>query len=349
MHEELSTEEFLTRPSGVPIIDVRTPAEFATGHIPGALNVPLFTDAERVEIGTAYKREGRSRAVRIGLRCVGPRLDELAGTLLALAEPGQPRLHIHCWRGGMRSASVAWLMQSTFGCRTATLRGGYKAFRHWVLASFALPRDVRVIGGLTGSGKTAVLAELVRRGESCVDLEALARHKGSAFGHLGESSQPTQAQFENELALAWRATDPARPVWIEDESRMIGRCSLPEAFWARKREAPVHVIEVPGGARIAQLGTVYAGFPTESLVRAIAAIRPRLGGARAQAAADCVARGDFTGACRLVLEYYDRAYQAGLDLHPPERVCRHAFPALDPAAIAARLAPYPEPKASART
>ena len=337
MPDELSTDEFLARPPGVPIIDVRTPDEFATGHIPGALNVPLFSNEERAEIGTAYKHEGRSRAVAIGLRRVGPRLEQLAQTLLDLTDPTDPRLHIHCWRGGMRSASVAWLMESTFGCRTATLKGGYKAFRRWVLASFDMPRELHVIAGLTGSGKTEILRQMALLGECTVDLESLANHKGSAFGQFGEAAQPTQAQFENELALAWCATGPEHLVWLEDESRMIGKRSLPEALWKRKQEARFHVIEVSDEQRIAHLCKGYAGFSPDDLAASVEAIRSRLGGGRAKAALESIRSGDFAEACRIILSYYDRAYQNCLAAHPPKNITRHPFTELDPPAIAASL------------
>ena len=337
MPAELTTDDFLACPPGVPVIDVRTPAEFALGHIPGAVNVPLFSNEERAEIGTAYKHEGRSRAVSLGLRRVGPRLEQLAGSLLALADPAAPRLHLHCWRGGMRSASVAWLMEATYGCHTSTLKGGYKAFRHWVLDSFAIPRDLRVIAGLTGSGKTEILRQLAALGECTVDLEGLAHHKGSAFGQLGEPAQPTQTQFENELALFWRATDPARPVWLEDESRMIGKRMLPEALWERKQGARFHVIELPDAERIAHLCAGYAGFPCGELEARVEMIRSRLGGGRAKAALEALRGGDFAGACRILLSYYDRAYQNCLALHPQTRLTRHSFPKLEPHTIAASL------------
>lgn len=337
MPDELSTDDFLARSSGAPIIDVRTPDEFAMGHIPGALNVPLFSNEERAEIGTAYKHEGRSRAAGIGLRRVGPRLEKLAQTLLDLTDPADPRLHIHCWRGGMRSASVAWLMESTFGCRTATLKGGYKAFRRWVLDSFTIPRELRVIAGLTGSGKTEILRHLAALGECTVDLESLANHKGSAFGQLGEAAQPAQAQFENELALAWRASDPSRPVWLEDESRMIGKRALPEALWERKQDARFHLIELPDDERIAHLCKGYAGFPPAELEAAVETIRSRLGGGRAKAALESLRGGDFSAACRIILSYYDRAYQNCLAAHPPENISRHPFPKLEPRGIAASL------------
>jgi tRNA 2-selenouridine synthase len=345
MPEDLAVDDFLARPPGVPIIDVRTPDEFAAGHIPGALNMPLFSTAERAEIGTAYAQHGRSRAVSIGLRCVGPRLEDLARGLLELCDRAAPRLHLHCWRGGMRSASVAWLMESAYGCRVATLRGGYKAFRRWVLDSFSLPREVRFVAGLTGSGKTEILRELAALGEHAVDLEGLARHRGSAFGQLGEDPQPTQTQFENDLALAWRATAADRPVWLEDESRMIGKRALPEALWQRKQTARFHVIELPAGERVNHLCRGYAGFPPAQLAACVEAIRPRLGGDRATAAAEAIRSGDFAAACRLILAYYDRTYQAGLAANPPERLTLHSFPKLEPRRIAAALiqASHPTP------
>jgi len=337
MPAELAIDDFLARPPGVPLIDVRSPAEFALGHIRGAVNVPLFSNEERAEIGTAYTRQGRRPAVSIGLRCAGPRLEVLARTLLDLTDPAAPRLYIHCWRGGLRSASVAWLMETAFGCHVATLRGGYKVFRRWVLDSFAIPRELRFISGLTGSGKTEILHQLTALGECAVDLEGLARHKGSAFGQLGEDAQPSQAQFENNLAQAWRATDPDRPVWLEDESRMIGKRVLPEALWERKNHARFHVVEIPADERINHLCRGYARFAPAQLEACIEAIRPRLGGERAKAAIEALRGGDFAAACRLVLTYYDRTYQTCLTLYPQENITRHPFPRLEPRMIAAKL------------
>jgi tRNA 2-selenouridine synthase len=337
MPDELTIDDFLARPPGVPIIDVRTPDEFAAGHIRDAVNVPLFSNIERAAIGTAYKHEGRNRAVCLGLRYVGPRLEELAGTLLDLTDPEDPRLHIHCWRGGMRSASVAWLMETTFGCRVATLIGGYKSFRRWALHSFDIPRNVHCISGLTGSGKTEILNHLADLGESVVDLEGLAKHMGSAFGWLGGNTQPTQTQFENDLALAWHATDPGRPLWLEDESRMIGKRILPEAIWKRKLAARFHLVELPDDARIAHLCDSYARFPLADLEACVETIRSRLGGGRAKDAINAIHRGDFSDACRIILTYYDRTYQTCLTAYPPEHITRHPFPKLEPRVIAAAL------------
>jgi tRNA 2-selenouridine synthase len=336
MHAEWSIDGFLARARELPVLDVRTPAEFASGHIPGAVNLPLFSDAERVEVGTAYKQQGRETAVRLGLERVAPKMTWLADRLLETSASSGGELLIHCWRGGMRSGSVAWLA-GTLGVRAATLSGGYKAFRRRVLESFSSPREIRVVAGLTGTGKTAILRALAAAGEPVIDLEGLANHKGSAFGDLGESPQPRQEQFENELAMAWMALDPARPVWIEDESRMIGKCVIPPALWEQKCGARFAVVEIPGPARIGNLREVYEGFPLDQLTPRIETIRGRLGGDRANKAIAALRAGDPVAACSLLLTYYDRAYQKGLAEIPADRVSVYRFDHSDPAMIAADL------------
>jgi tRNA 2-selenouridine synthase len=335
--EILPIDEFLARAAKTPVVDVRTPAEFAQGHIPGAVNVPLFSDEERAEVGTAYKQRSRREAVKIGVGHVGPRMNELADRIFGLADPAGGEVLMHCWRGGMRSGGVAWLMEA-FGCRVATLKGGYKAFRRWVLESFEIEREIRVVSGLTGTGKTEILLELEKLGEQVIDLEGLARHKGSAFGALGEAPPPTQPQFENQLAVLWRATDPQRPVWLEDESRMIGRAVLPDALWEQKRAGFYEVVELPDEERVQHLCKVYAGFPAEELIPRVEAIRRRLGGAEATRAIDALQSGDFAEACRHILPYYDRTYGKCLSEALPGRVRHFPFPRLDPPAIAESLA-----------
>ncbi|MCB1132002.1 MAG: tRNA 2-selenouridine(34) synthase MnmH [Verrucomicrobiae bacterium] len=330
-------DDFLARATDLPVIDVRAPSEFARGHIPGAVSLPLFDDDERAEIGTIYKRVGRREAVMAGMRCIGPRLDAFSAELLAHADPAGGRALVHCWRGGMRSASVAWLMES-FGCRVATLKGGYKAFRRWVLDGFEQTRDLHVVSGLTGSGKTDVLTELAGMGEQTIDLEALACHKGSAFGGLGQPSPPTQQQFENQLALEWRAADPGRPLWIEDESQAIGRCRLPEAVWRRKQTARFHIVEVPDEDRVRYLCGGYAGHPPHMLAERIETLRKRLGGNRVKDAIEALDAGDPAAACRVLLAYYDKAYRHCLAKTEAAELRTHRFQSLDPAAMAATLA-----------
>ncbi|MFN7899561.1 MAG: tRNA 2-selenouridine(34) synthase MnmH, partial [Synechococcaceae cyanobacterium] len=188
-----------------PLLDVRSPAEFAQGHIPGAINLPVFDDAERAEIGTLYKQQGREAAVLRGLALVGPRLESLAACLAerAAASPGQP-LRLQCWRGGMRSDSVAWLA-GRLGLATLVLQGGYKAYRQWVLAQFERAWPLRLLGGRTGTGKTALLLALRQRGVAVLDLEGLAHHRGSSFGGLGLPPQPSSEHYENRLATGLQA------------------------------------------------------------------------------------------------------------------------------------------------
>ncbi|MCH7226334.1 tRNA 2-selenouridine(34) synthase MnmH [Haloferula sp. A504] len=337
MAKALPTDEFLARAKDLPVIDVRSPSEFNLGHIPGAVNVPLFSDEERARIGKTYKQLGRQPAVMLGLRCIGPRMDEFARELLGHASRAGDQALVHCWRGGMRSGSVAWLLES-FGCQVATLKGGYKAFRNWVLDGFEQPRAIHVVTGLTGSGKTEVLGELAVQGEQVIDLEALAHHKGSAFGSLGQKPAPTQQQFENRLAFEWRAADPDRPLWLEDESRTIGRIRLPLEIWRQKQAGEFHRVEVPDEDRVQHLCDGYAGHPPTLLAERVEAIRKRLGGDRVKEAIEAIETGDATTACRIVLAYYDKTYRHSLKRAAPANLTSHSFDRLDPAEMASTLA-----------
>ena len=213
---QVDVSESLRLSCAMPVVDVRSPSEFAHGHIPGAANVPLFNDAERSEIGTLYKHAGREPAVTRGLAIAGPKARQLVETVRDIA-PGKD-LVVHCWRGGMRSESFAWMLRQ---CEMSprVLRGGYKSFRRAAHTEFATVRNVITLSGLSGSGKTQILLALRDAGEQVLDLEGLANHRGSAFGGIGLPPQPTVEQFENELFLEWRSFDRDRPVWIESESQ----------------------------------------------------------------------------------------------------------------------------------
>lgn len=331
----LPVQEFLERARHLPVVDVRSPSEFAQGHIPDAVNLPLFSDAERAEIGTIYVRQGREPAVLRGLGMVGLRMEELARSLLEIAAEGE--LLMHCWRGGMRSGSVAWLAEQA-GCRVRVLEGGYKRFRRWVVTGDFAPHSVRVLGGLTGAGKTEVLHELAACGQSMIDLEGLAHHKGSAFGALGELPQPTQEQFENELALAWLRLPEGTSVWLEDESRRVGRCHLPDWLWQAKLAGDYAVLELPDSERIRHLERHYGQHDADELRSCLHAIRKRLGGLRTTQAEAALDAGDLKEVCRIVLAYYDKAYRFTLDDLAPTRKRVFSFETLDPPAIAAVLA-----------
>ena len=346
MADVLDVDVFIERSRSLPVLDVRTPAEYANGHIPGAVNLPIFSDDERADIGTAYHQESRDKAIMRGLEAVGPKLPSLvrraramisssadggsggapAGTITqsrgdapqdATARPAL----VHCWRGGMRSEAMAWLLEFA-DLAVDRLDGGYKSFRRYVLESFELKRNVRILSGKTGSGKTAILKELDRRGAQVIDLEGLARHRGSVFGGLGRPDQPRQQQFENELALQWRQLDPQRPVWLEDESRRIGGLNIPAGIWEQMTGAPTSVIDVPINHRIDRLVRLYGETDSEELKDAVRLVEKRLGGFRTKQTLQAIEEGDFAAACRHLLYYYDRAYEHGLSKRDDARI-RH--------------------------
>lgn len=294
------------------LLDVRSPAEFTHARIPKAINLPLFSDAERALIGTIYKQVGRQAAVEEGFKCIGPRLSELVG--LAKTQVNGQLAKVYCWRGGMRSGSVAWLL-STLGIPAITLQGGYKTFRRFVcnsLGSLArrTPRLV-VLGGLTGSGKTALLQTLKWRGEQVLDLEALAQHRGSSFGRLGEV-QPSNEHFENEIALTWNGFDPQRIIWVEDESRLIGHCKIPDPLFQLISTSPMVVIERSKDERIAHLVELYGTSNREWLISATERIGRHLGGLRTRKVVEHIQKSELQAAVEIILNYYDRTYQFGL-------------------------------------
>ncbi len=294
-----------------PVLDVRAPAEYAQGHVPGAISLPLFTDEERAKIGTAYKRVSPEQAVHLGLKYFGPKMADMAKQAKRLV-PGR-EVRLHCWRGGMRSGAVQWLLELS-GFRVHLLAGGYKDYRRAVLAALAHPRPWRVLGGYTGSGKTVLLHALMALPDAppVLDLEGLAHHKGSAFGGIGQGEQPTQEQFENALAAALLALPANVPAWLEDESRQIGRLVLPPALYDQLRAAPCYFLDEPRPARVARLAAEYGAEDPAALAAAIGRIGKRLGGLATRDALAAVAAGDFARMVDLVLTYYDKTYGYGL-------------------------------------
>lgn len=288
------------------LFDVRTPAEFEQGHIPGALNLPLFSNEERAAVGTTYKQVGPYEAFLQGLDFVGPQMRFFVEEAQRLAPGG--KVTAHCWRGGQRSSSMGWLLDLA-GMDVEVLTGGYKTYRRYVLEQLAeRPAQLLVVGGETGSGKTEVIHALRELGEQVVDLEGLAHHKGSAFGALGEAPQPTVEQFENDLYEAFRQCNPDRPVWLENESKPIGRVFIPDGFWGRILEAPLLALQVPFENRVLRLVGVYALYAKDELAAAFGKIEKRLGGQHLKAALEALEAGDYAEAARIGLRYYDKAY-----------------------------------------
>jgi tRNA 2-selenouridine synthase len=301
--------DFLSTAAG-PILDVRAPAEYAQGHIPGAVSLPLFTDEERARIGTTYKQVNPDKAVLLGLDFFGPKMRRMVEEARKLA-PGQ-EVRLHCWRGGMRSSAVQWLLELG-GLQVNLLDKGYKDYRRWALAEMARPRQLRVLGGYTGSGKTTVLHALAAQGEPVLDLEKLANHLGSSFGALGQPPQPTQEQFENDLAAALAALPDDRPIWVEDESRSIGGLGIPNEFFAQMKAAPLLVLDVPREARVQYLAADYGRHDAGELASAVLRLRKRLGGLVTKEALGAIAENDMPRMVELVLAYYDKTYGYGLE------------------------------------
>ncbi len=303
----------------LPLIDVRSPREYCRGHIPGALNVPLFDDAERAEVGTLYKRIGRIDAVKRGLAIAEAKAERLVESIHRIAPVG--KFVVHCWRGGMRSEGVAWLCGDC-GLQPRVLSGGYKAFRRAAHRCFAEPRRVVLLAGHTGAGKTRLLSVLQQHDQQVIDLEGLANHRGSAFGGIGQPPQPTAEQFENHLYLQWRNLDADRPVWIEGESRAIGKVQIPQPVWDQMVSAPIIFVEVDRDCRVEFLVEEYGNLPIEQLAAAVQKIGRRLGGARLQSALMALQRGDVTSFAAITLDYYDQSYARALGKYSQSRMER---------------------------
>lgn len=243
------------------IIDVRTPAEFAEDRLPGAINLPVLSTAERAEVGTIYVQESRFRARRMGAAYVARNVAHHLETSLATRD-AKFRPLLYCWRGGMRSNSMATIL-SQIGWRVGVLDGGYRSWRRAAVAELsnsATPLRVILLDGETGAAKTDILRRLIARGVQAIDLEGLAAHKGSVFGAEPDSEQPPQKLFESALFDALRKLDQSRPIILEAESSRIGRLNLPARLWSAMRAAPRIHIAAPAPMRAAYLCRAYRDF-----------------------------------------------------------------------------------------
>ena len=304
--QSIEAPQFLLLAKEQVLLDVRSPGEFAQGHIPGAVNLPLFDDDERAEVGKLYKNSGRDAAVLRGLKFAGQKMADLVIQATNASE-GKKDILVHCWRGGMRSQSVGWLL-ATAGLRPRVLSGGYKSYRAHVNQFFERDWQFRVVSGLTGAGKTRVLKMLQAAGEQVLDLEGIANHRGSAFGGIGQSSQPTTEQFSNLLYEELSSFDPEKIIWIEDEGHNVGSVVLPAAIYQRLRHSPGIEFETTTELRIENLLEDYGDLQPSELSVAVERIRKRLGGQHADAAKAAIDSGDIRGAIEMVLGYYDKFY-----------------------------------------
>lgn len=246
------------------IIDVRSPQEFTEDHIPGAINLPVLYDSERVEVGTIYKQINPFQARKLGAALVAKNLSEHITQHFANKEKKYHPL-VYCWRGGQRSLSMA-LVLSQIGWRVTILEGGYKTYRAYVRQQIEeLPKKFtyKILCGFTGSGKTHILQKMRERGAQVLDLENLAQHRGSLLGEEWQdklSPQPSQKYFESLLLQQLQSFNPTQPIWIESESMKVGKIYLPKSLWEKMKHACCIEIQLPIAARVKFLLQKYSHF-----------------------------------------------------------------------------------------
>ncbi len=305
------------------IIDVRSPSEFAEDHVPGAINLPVLSDAERAEVGTIYVQVSKFQARRLGAALVASNIGaHLLGPLKD--RPGGWRPLLYCWRGGMRSNSMAQVL-SQVGWRTTVLTGGYATYRRQVVAALygePSPHRLVLLAGHTGVAKTEMLQRLAARGVQTLDLEELARHRGSLFGARPGEAQPSQKLFETRLWAAMGALSPERPVVVEAESSKIGELALPPALWSLMQAAPHIELHAPDEARADYLATAYDDIAADpsALYALVERLPGHLGKAQREAWRGLIAAQDWRAlALSLIREHYDPAYARTLKRDPERR------------------------------
>jgi tRNA 2-selenouridine synthase len=295
------------------ILDVRSPGEFAEDHVPGAINLPVLTDAERAEVGTIYVQESRFRARKVGAAYIARNIARHLETALA-DQPGYFAPLVYCWRGGQRSSAMATIL-SQVGWRTTLLAGGYKTYRREVTARLydgELPLKLVLIDGGTGSGKTEVLGLLAERGEQVIDLEGLAGHRGSLFGAVAGQPQPSQKLFESRLLAVVDAIDPGRRVFVEAESSKIGERMTPPALWRVMASAPRIELTAPAELRAAYLVSAYRDIVEDraALDEAMVRLPTPPGRKRLEEWRGLADAGDFQTLARALMDlHYDPAYR----------------------------------------
>lgn len=337
MSEKINIARFLELQSLMPVLDVRSPGEFDQAHIPHAISFPLFTNEERKIVGTAYKQQSRETAIKIGLDIFGPKMRgmiEKAEQINSQSpHPSRKSFIVHCWRGGMRSAAIAWLLD-LYGFRVYTISGGYKAFRHWIIQTYTRSYSFQVLGGYTGSGKTKVLKQLTEINQPVLHLEELANHKGSAFGNIGMPAQPSQEMFENLLGFSlWQlatqfpeitGTTESKPIWVEDESQRIGDVNLPMPFFKQMKRSPVLFLDIPFEQRLENILEEYGTLDRERMKSSIQRIQKRLGPLETKLSLQHLEDGETRQSFDILLKYYDKWYRKSLQNreNPEEQITK---------------------------
>ncbi|KLI24175.1 tRNA 2-selenouridine(34) synthase MnmH [Brachyspira hyodysenteriae] len=317
MVKVIDIEEFLKLANydELPIIDVRSPIEYNHAHIPNAHNVYLFNDEERKDVGTIYKQIGRKEAILKGLEYVSVRMTSILKTIDEIVKKynSTNKILMHCFRGGMRSESTAWLC-SSYGYEVYVLKGGYKRYRNYVLDSFERDYKIYLLTGRTGSGKTLILNKLKSIGYNVIDLEQIAKHKGSAFGWINEGEQPSQEQFENNLSYELLKYDIDSTLWFEDESLLIGRRAIPKSLFNKMREAEkIIYLDIPKECRAEYIVNTYGKYSIDDLKESILKIKKRLGGERLKESLKLLDNGNIYECVLNMLYYYDKAYKLSIN------------------------------------
>jgi len=322
--KKLTVDNWLDFKENHLLIDVRSPSEYNHAHIPGAISLPLLSDEERKVVGTLYKQQSRELAIKKGLDFFGVKMRKMVEEIETLIkhkhDSNLNTLVIHCWRGGMRSATVAWLFD-LYGFKVYTIEGGYKKYRHWVIEKFDQNYPIEIIGGYTGSAKTEIIQSLKLVGEQTIDLEGLANHKGSAFGAIGMPVQPSQEMFENLLATELsKYKEVKTTIWVEDESQRIGLVNIPQPLWNQLRTKQVYFFDIPFEERLNYLVLTYGVLPKDKLNAAILRIQKRLGGLETKNSVQFLENDEIHNCFNILLKYYDKLYIKGLQNRPQDNL-----------------------------
>ncbi len=306
MITEINIQQYLELSARIPLIDVRSPSEFEKGHIPGAFNIPLFSNEERTKVGTVFTQESKEKAITLAYEFVTPKLDSFIQRSGEIAK--DKSAVIHCWRGGMRSHAFAEHLESNGFSELFFIAGGYKAFRNYVMNAYNEEVRLNILGGYTGSGKTQILKQLKEDGLQVIDLENIANHKGSVFGGIGNSPQPGVEQFENNLYWQWKEMDLSKPVWLEDESLNIGHVQIPKMLYQKMNEAVVFFLDIPKEERANFLVSDYSVCEKSQLASAIQIIKKRIGDLNTRKSLEWIECGNYYEVAMTVLSYYDKSY-----------------------------------------
>ncbi len=337
--KNISVSNFLELSKDSVIIDVRSPLEYAKGHIAGAVSMPLFSDEERAVVGTIYKKQGKDAAVERGLDYVGVKMSLFVREARKLTSGTNPkRILLYCWRGGMRSNSVAWLL-ATAGFNVEVLCGGYKAYRRYFISKLRVGYwPFMILGGPTGCGKSDILQSLSEHGEQVLDLEFIAKHRGSAFGTYGyDEPQPTSEQFSNNVfhALSHFTNDDV--VWCEGESASIGKVFMIQELYQHIQASQFIHFSLPEEERLNHIMRDYGDCPKELLINSFTNITKRLGNDNAKNAIELVERGDIRSAAAIALKYYDKGYNHSIEGRKGEIVARLELSSDNPSEGAKKL------------